>query len=217
MRYARLALLSAAAVCSMAIATPAPAQAASTAASAYSNSAAGAPKMRQARRRFIPAPDAATAPIHPQRPPGYGSMQAPIGHRQPTQDDLQPTQDDLKNIDKDNHELNLPASQDDITGAGQVQSGEDALTKRIGQDNSRLDRQIREICPSCGGAEVAPPVHRRAWPVHNGFNHQPSQDELRALHQQDVTSDQAHEIDRLYDQLMSSSDRMLRRHPAGAP
>jgi hypothetical protein len=151
----------------------------------------------------------AQAQVHHQRPPGY-SMQAPIGHRQPTQDDLQPTQNDLENIDKDNQQLDMQA-------AGQLQSGEDALTKRIGQDNSRLDRQIREICPSCGGAEVAPPVHRRAWPVHNGFNHQPSQDELRALHEQDVTSNQAHEIDRLYDQLMSSSDRMLRRHPGGAP
>jgi hypothetical protein len=121
----------AAAACSMAIATPAPAQAASTAASAYSNSAAGAPKMRQARRRFIPAPDAATAQIHPQRPPGYGPMQAPIGHRQPTQDDLQPTQDDIEKIDKDNQQLDLPASQDGTTGAGHVPSEEGALTKRI--------------------------------------------------------------------------------------
>ena len=150
----------------------------------------------------------AQAQVHHQRPPGYGSMQAPIGHRQPTQADLQPTQNDLENIAKDNQQLDMQASQDEITGAGQARSGEDALTKRIGQDNSRLDRQIREICPSCGGAEVAPPVHRRAWPVHNGFNHQPSQDELRALHQQDVTSDQAHEIDRLYDQLMSTSNRI---------
>jgi hypothetical protein len=57
-----------------------------------------------------------------QRPPGYGHVQARIGHRQPTQDDLQPTQDDLKNIQKDNQDLELPASQDDLVGAGQVHS-----------------------------------------------------------------------------------------------
>jgi hypothetical protein len=66
-------------------------------------------------------------------------MQAPIGHRRPTQVDLQPTQDDLERIDKDNHELDLPASQDGITGAGPVPAEEDALTKRIEQDNPRLD------------------------------------------------------------------------------
>jgi hypothetical protein len=53
-------------------------------------------------------------------------MQAPIGHRRPTQVDLQPTQDDLERIDKDNHELDLPASQDGITGAGPVPAEEDA-------------------------------------------------------------------------------------------
>jgi hypothetical protein len=153
---------------------------------------------------------AAQAQTHPQRQPAYSSMQAPIGHRQPTQDDLQPTQNDLENIAKDNQQLDMQA-------AGQVQSGEDALTKRIGQDNARLDSEIRDICPTCGGAEDAPPVHRRSWPIHNGLNHQPTQDDLRALHQQDVTSDQAHEIDRLYDQLMSTSNRILRRHPAGVP
>jgi Spy/CpxP family protein refolding chaperone len=56
--------------------------------------------------------------------------------------------------------------------------------------------------------------HRRPWPIYNGFNHQPSQKELRALHHQDVTSDEAREIDRLYDQLMSSSERVLRQQPA---
>ena len=60
----------------------------------------------------------------------------------------------------------------------------------------------------------APPLHQRPWPIYNGFNHQPTQDELRALHQQDVTADQAHEIDRLYDQLLSSSEKILNQHPA---
>jgi len=62
-----------------------------------------------------------------------------------------------------------------------------------------------------GAAKDAPPLHQGPWPIYNGFNHQPTQDELRALHQQDVTPDEAHEIDRLYDQLLSSNDPVLRR------
>jgi hypothetical protein len=65
-----------------------------------------------------------------------------------------------------------------------------------------------------GVAKDAPPLHQGSWPIYNGFNHQPTQDELRKLHQQDVPPDQAHEIDRLYDQLLSSSDKILREHPA---
>jgi hypothetical protein len=136
--------------------------------------------------------DTARAQINPERPPGYGSMQPQIGHRQPTQDDLQPTQDDLEKIDKDNQLLNLPASQYDITGAGQV---------------PWLDSEIRDICPSCGSAEDAvhpwswPTVYPWSWPIYNGFNHQPTQDELRALHQEDVRAIKG--TDRLYDRLMS--------------
>jgi hypothetical protein len=65
-----------------------------------------------------------------------------------------------------------------------------------------------------GFARDAPPHHQGSWPIYNGFNHQPTQDELRALHQQDVTPDQAHQIDRLYDQLLSSSEKTLSQHPA---
>lgn len=63
-------------------------------------------------------------------------------------------------------------------------------------------------------AKDAPPLHQGPWPIYNGFNHQPTQDKLGALHQQDVPPDQAHEIDRLYDQLLSSSEKILRQHPA---
>ena len=98
--------------------------------------------------------DTAQAQIHPERPPGYGSMQAPIGQQQPTQDDLQSTQDELEKIDKDNQLLNLPPSQYDITGAGQV---------------PWLDGEIRDICPSCGSAEDA--VHQWSGPIYNVFNH----------------------------------------------
>jgi hypothetical protein len=97
--------------------------------------------------------DTARAQIRPEKPAGYGSMQAPIGQRQPTQDDLQSTQDELEKIDKDNQLLNLPASQYDITGAGQV---------------PRLDGEIRDICPGCGSAEDA--VHQWSGPIYNGFN-----------------------------------------------
>ena len=50
-----------------------------------------------------------------------------------------------------------------------------------------------------GVAKDAPPLHQ--GPIYNGFNHQPTQDELRALHQQDVRA--IKETDRLYDRLMS--------------
>jgi len=53
-----------------------------------------------------------------------------------------------------------------------------------------------------GVANDAPPLHQKSWPIYNGFDHQPTQDELKASHQQDVTPDQAREIDRLYDELL---------------
>jgi hypothetical protein len=158
----------------------------------------------------------AQAQTHPQRSPGYGYMQAPIGHRQPTQDDLQPTQNDLERIDKDNHALDLPASQDGVTGAGPVPTEEDALTKSIQQDDPRLDGEIRDICPSCGGAEDAP-VHHRWSPIYNGFNHQPTRGELRALHHREFTPDQSRETDRLYDQLISGRSHTRRQRPARTP
>jgi hypothetical protein len=80
---------------------------------------------------------------------GCGHMQASIGHLQPTQDDVQQSRDDLKKIEKDNQEVDPPAGPDDKIGGDQVHSEEDALTKRIEQDNARLDREIRGICPSC--------------------------------------------------------------------
>jgi hypothetical protein len=65
-----------------------------------------------------------------------------------------------------------------------------------------------------GAAEDLPQLHSGPWPIYNGFNHQPTQNELKALHQQDVTTDQAREVDRLYDQLLSNSEKILRQHPA---
>jgi hypothetical protein len=56
-------------------------------------------------------------------------------------------------------------------------------------------------------AEGTPPLHSGPWPIHNGRNYQPTEDELRALHLEDVTPDQAREIDRLYDQLLAGWQR----------
>jgi hypothetical protein len=53
-------------------------------------------------------------------------------------------------------------------------------------------------------AEGVAPPHRGPWPIRDGRNYQPTEHELRALHQDDVTRDQAREIDRLYDKLLAS-------------
>ena len=58
-----------------------------------------------------------------------------------------------------------------------------------------------------GHAEQVPPVHKGPWPIHNGRNTQPTENELRSLHLRDVTPDQAREIDRLYSELLAA-------HPA---
>jgi hypothetical protein len=47
------------------------------------------------------------------------------------------------------------------------------------------------------------------WPIYNGLDHQPTENELRALHEQDVTPAQAEVIDKLYDQLMSADKKIL--------
>lgn len=52
-----------------------------------------------------------------------------------------------------------------------------------------------------GAAQETQPL-RRSWPIENGFNRQPTRNELRALHEQDVPPSDAREIDRLYDELM---------------
>jgi hypothetical protein len=58
------------------------------------------------------------------------------------------------------------------------------------------------LLANIGFAEDAPLFHKGPWPIHNGRNYQPTEHELRALHQEDVTPDQTREIDRLYDQLL---------------
>jgi hypothetical protein len=48
-----------------------------------------------------------------------------------------------------------------------------------------------------GFAKGAPLPHQGTWPINNWHNHQPTQDQLNALHPHDVTPDQAREVDRL--------------------
>jgi hypothetical protein len=62
-------------------------------------------------------------------------------------------------------------------------------------------------------AEDAPTFHKGPWPIRNGHNYQPTEHELRALHREDVTHDQEREIDRLYDQLLATGEKVRDRHP----
>jgi hypothetical protein len=70
------------------------------------------------------------------------------------------------------------------------------------------------LLASTGSAENAKPLHKGPWPIRNGRNYQPTAHELRALHLEDITPDQAREIDRLYDQLIAGSEKGRNRHPA---
>jgi hypothetical protein len=58
------------------------------------------------------------------------------------------------------------------------------------------------------------PLHEGPWPIRNGHNTQPTERELRSLQVEDVTPDQAREIDRLYDELLANSDGGRKRQPA---
>ena len=89
---------------------------------------------------------------HARIQPGHGYMQARVGHRQPTQDDVtgaNQVQFDKKRVEKDNELLDLPTTQDKVIGADQVESEENALAKTIERENARLDRELRGICRGC--------------------------------------------------------------------
>jgi hypothetical protein len=70
------------------------------------------------------------------------------------------------------------------------------------------------LLANIGSSEEAPALHKGSWPIRNGHNYQPSERELTALHLEDVTPDQAREIDRLYDQLLANGEGVRNRHPA---
>jgi len=54
-------------------------------------------------------------------------------------------------------------------------------------------------------AQDSSSVHEGDWPIQNGFNRQPTRGDLGAG--REFSQDQAHEIDQLYDQLLSSGDK----------
>jgi hypothetical protein len=61
------------------------------------------------------------------------------------------------------------------------------------------------LLANIGSAVDAPSFRKGPWPIQNGHNHQPTEQELKALHREDVTPDQAREINRLYDRLLAGS------------
>lgn len=50
------------------------------------------------------------------------------------------------------------------------------------------------------------PAHDGNWPIQNGVNRQPTGDDKA------ISPDQAREVDRLYDQLLSTGDKSQPRH-----
>jgi hypothetical protein len=70
------------------------------------------------------------------------------------------------------------------------------------------------LLANIGSAEDSPSLHKGPWPIRNGHNYQPTEHELRALHLQDITPDQARDVDRLYDQLLTRGENVHNRHPA---
>jgi hypothetical protein len=64
-----------------------------------------------------------------------------------------------------------------------------------------------------GIAQEQPMLHP-SWPIEGGVKHQPTRNELRGLHEQDVPSSDAREIDRLYNELMNNYTST--HHPGNA-
>ena len=65
----------------------------------------------------------------------------PFGHRQLMQD--------YTRIEKDNEQLDVPPTQN-VTGAHEVQSKENAVGETIERENDQLDRELRApICRGC--------------------------------------------------------------------
>ena len=71
---------------------------------------------------------------------------------------------------------------------------------------------VQSIPPQSGIARDGPRPHASPWPIYQGFDHQPTENELRALHKEDVAPAQVEVIDKLYDQLMSADKKILGSH-----
>jgi hypothetical protein len=59
-----------------------------------------------------------------------------------------------------------------------------------------------------------PLPHPGPWPIYDWREHQPTRYQLDAMHLHDLTPNDAREVDRLYNQLESSSARILKQEPA---
>jgi hypothetical protein len=92
--------------------------------------------------------------------------------------------------------------------------GEKAMIVRIALASALVATLSLAATPGFAGDDA---VHRGAWPIYDGRDHQPTQQELNADHLQDLPPNRAREIDKLYDQLMSSSEKILKEHPALKP
>jgi len=68
------------------------------------------------------------------------------------------------------------------------------------------------LLANTASAEDIGPPRKGSWPIRDGHNYQPTARDLRAMERQDVTPDEAREIDRLYDELMASSERSRKRN-----
>jgi hypothetical protein len=151
-----------------------------------------------------------TAVVHPAQAENHAYAQAYISHQKPK-----------------------PISGEQLISVDPTHPDEDALTRRIEQDNTRLDRLIRicraaelkgqpvgpflwyrKVAQAEGATEVA--SVRLAGSLGAGAELPPliarPPKTSRALQQRHVTSAPAREIDRLSDQLFSSKRKALGRH-----
>lgn len=85
---------------------------------------------------------------------------------------------------------------------------ESAMADKIGASTIVLCG-ILLVLASRGEAEDAPRLDRNPWPIWHWHNHQPRQDQLGAMHKNDVTPEESREIDRLYMQLEHDNSKIL--------
>ena len=76
----------------------------------------------------------------PANRPGSGYMQPPVGHRQPTQDDI-------RGADQAQIEMDNLAAGDNVVG--ERRSEEDEVGRMIDRENQALDRELGDICRGC--------------------------------------------------------------------
>jgi hypothetical protein len=67
---------------------------------------------------------------------------------------------------------------------------------------------------SRGYAQDAPQRHPTPWPIWHWHQHQPTRAELKAMHEHDVTPEEAREINRLYMQLEGNTPNIGRNTPS---